>query len=766
MKKWLKRLVLLLLVAAAGAAIWGYRLVHRQGLTPEELAAYPDAKVRVDERGIPTIEADSWEKVIEAQGYVTASQRFWHMDLIRRASAGRLAELFGEKAVTLDRNRRLEDWPGVADRATKDLTDADRALLDAYTRGVNRFLDAHPRRAGLEYLVLGVEPEPWSTRDTMFIVLIMSEQLATAAPGEAIRHRWRGLLGEAWFAFLFPTDHPWNKPLFGKPATTSLAMPAKKLPMAKIAPAELAVGPSAPKPPVAGSNSWAWCGESGCFLANDPHLAATVPHLWFMNRLRVSDKEWVVGVSIPGAPGVVLGMNPYLAWAFTNVGEDVDDYLREELSEDGKKYVERIEDGKKVWADVITKKHVVRIKGGATREVVSRHTSRGPIAKRDHLEGVWARRWLPLQPGLARPSFGTNRAKNWDEFNAALDEMRVPAQNVLMVDRKGNMGYRASGTGIERRVTGRLPQSALEGDWVGLRPADTRPRMLFYPKSPDAKSPRYLATANERMWVDEFGHKWAEDTRKDRIRTVLASKETMTREDMERLQLDSTSRYHRMVVAWLAEHANAEGEAVAMVTRWKKWDGRTTEVETFTEAIEAERLLRDICVGRVRKHLADGFDDKALPYRARQDSAWVIHMLENDGVTEVFGLDRADLATTIVAKVAAATLEPFPKENRWQAQHGFVGRVPIVGDWYRVPETEQVGYSGVPRVERPRFGASTRMVWDLSNPKESTWITPVGQSGHPFSPNFSDLVERYHTDRRLKVFDDGFEWWFAPTSSR
>lgn len=772
MKRWILRLLAVVVALVVVAGLGVFWLVRNQGASASELEAYEGATVRIDDFGIPTIDADSWPAAVEAQGYVTASQRFFHMDMIRRFSAGRVAELYGAAAVPLDEGRRLEDWPGVVAEAEKRLDAHDRELLEAYARGVNRFLEDHPRRVSLEYLVLGVEPEPWKIADTLFITILMSEQLATAAPDEAIRQRWHDALGDEWFDFLYPTDHPWNQPLFGTPDRTGPVMPTKPLPSAPIDATELARADMPEPQRVAGlydedvagwgaSNSWAWCGGDDCYLANDPHLAASVPHLWFMNRLRIAKDEWVVGVSIPGAPGIVLGMNAYLAWAFTNVGEDVDDYLLEELSEDGTKYVERIEDGEKVWAPVITKKHVIQVKGGAPVEVVSRHTSRGPIAKRDHLDGIYARRWLPLQPGLALPAFDTNRAKTWDEMMTALDDMRVPAQNVLVVDRHGNMGYRASGTGIVRKRSGRFPRAAVEDDWQGYEPASERPRLQIYVKGPNPDAPRFIATANERIWVDPHGQKWTEDLRKDRIQRVLASKTKFVREDMEALQMDTVDRYHHMILDWLAAHTKAsDPKATAMLARWKKWDGDAkSDVETYTEAIEAERMLLDVCIGRAKKAFLDGASPEALPYRARLDSAWVLTAMEQG--FGVFGFTDEDLATKLVTALAAKDLEPYPTANRWKAQHAFVGRVPVVGEWLKIPETPQYGWSSVVQVERPKFGASTRMVWDLKDPKASTWVTPVGQSGHPFSGHYADLVKRYHEDVRLNVFDDGTEWWFA-----
>src|SRR5207244_2277082 len=153
----------------------------------------------------------------------------------------------------------------------------------------------------------------------------------------------------------FPEDHPWNQPMFGQsphpagpplPLGQALAMKPIDDVEAGAMHAALELAPKAKETEEGiGSNNWAWCGKTGCFLANDPHLGASVPHIWYANRLRISAEEWVVGVSIPGLPGIVLGMNPYLAWAFTNVGEDVDDLLLERVDEGEKNYLAAVEDG-------------------------------------------------------------------------------------------------------------------------------------------------------------------------------------------------------------------------------------------------------------------------------------------------------------------------------------------------------------------------------------------------------------------------------------
>jgi penicillin amidase len=741
--RWATRIGLLIALSIMGAALFAYWTYQRQGLDPEELV-HPGATITLDDRGIPTIEAEDYETLLEAQGFVTASERLFQMDLYRRAGSGRLAELFGPGVVPLDRTRREEDWLGTAVRAVTELDLASRAQLEAYARGVNRFINEHPDRWGIEYPILRTAPEVWQPHDSVLVLLQMCDQLATTARSEAETELWRQKLPPDWFAFLFPEDHPWNEPMFG-----GRGRPGPELPSKALAPGPVRTGElrSIERRSTAGSNSWAWCGGTGCFLANDPHLGHTVPALWYAVRLRQSATKWVAGVSIPGLPGVVLGMNPHLAWAFTNVGEDVDDYLLEEV--DGDRYVASVEDGQKTWRPIEERPYDIQVRGADPIRGVARFTHRGPLGPRDGLDGLYSRQWLPLKAGMIRYASRLTEAKSWDELNGALDDMAVPAQNVLMVDRDGNIGYRASGTGIVRRVTGRRPQPALEGEWIGFQDRSTRPRKLLARTS---TAPTFIGTANQRIWVDEFSHRWAEDLRHHRIREVLSSRTDFQPADMRALQLDTKSELHRRILSFLASNATGEDELRA---RWSGWDGvAATSPETFTDALEAERLLLETCIGRVRA--AYGIPEGAK-YAARLDSAWVLTVLER-GSLDVFGLDTAEAATEIVRRVAGAPRTPYTIENRWQAQHPFVGRVPLLGDRFRVDERPQVGHVSLVRSEAPKFGASTRLLWNLSSPLESTWALPVGQSGHLRSPHYRDLQADWFADRPMKVLDPRFTW--------
>lgn len=773
LRRVLLALAMLLVLAAAGAwAIW-----NRQGLDDEAWADFEGATVEIDAHGVPTITAESWPALVEAQGYVTAANRLFQMDLMRRGAGGRLAAWFGEPALQVDEPRRQEDWSGQAAWLAERLPADERRLCDAYAAGVNRFIEDRPWGWGLEYAILRVRAEPWSCPDTMLLLMAMASDLSSSAGADAERAPWMASLPPEWARFLFPADHPWNVPMFGAP-TAPLRLPGQPEPPT---PADGALAPSAVEAPVPGSNNWAWAGATGSFVANDPHLGARVPHLWFLVRLRVKpprgEDEWAVGATIPGLPGVVLGMNARLAWAFTNVGEDVDDYLLEQVSEDGGRYLARRgPDGAEVWQEVERRPYTIEVKGAPPREGQALFTHRGPLARRAQLGQRWASRaWLPLQRDsrLARlATVGVNRARDLDDLDRALDAFTFPAQNVVAADAAGNLLYRASGTGVQRAVSGDLPADAVAGEWLGLEPASSRPRLR---RAATEASPAWIATANERIWNTGFDHRWADDGRAARIRERLDGQTALTRADMEALQLDTYSRYHHVLVRWaIARHAPQDAQQAEAMARWASWDGHAAhDPATFTEALALASALKGALLAPVVARLPAGL--RELPYSWRRSDAWILATLgvgPEDGAAPdpttlfqspesgaagfaAFGLQEAEVAAAVVA-AALRPAEPYPSANRWTAQHPFVGRVPVLGDLFRIPEPEQLGHDGLVRTELPKFGASLRFVWDLRAPGSSTWITPVGQSGHVRSPHYRDLQAIWREGARLVALPPGW----------
>ena len=363
---------------------------------------------------------------------------------------------------------------------------------------------------------------------------------------------------------------------------------------------------------------------------------------------------------------------------------------------------------------------------------------------------------------LRLPVAALNHARSLDEAMTALDGLTALAQNVTIVTAAGDIAYRVSGLGPVRRVSGLTPQPATLGEWDGLEPAAAR-RRIVYPAG-DAPT-RYLATANERIWVDTFGQHWHDDDRKERITAVLASRQDFSRADMEKLHVDMYGRFRRELLLWLADRAAPTGgPAKALVDRWRAWDGTPQgDPRTFSEADLARDTLTNVLVGRVRaRFLASDAD---VPYECPLKRGFLLDIIGAPGDSGVapFGLTAQGVAQYVIDHVLAKdpTLVLHPADNAWDGKHPFVGRVPVLGALFRVASPQQWGSRDLVAAEGPHWGPSMRVVWDLSRPWESTWIFPVGQSGHAGSAHYADMQAPWMASQRLQVFSDGFDWEFG-----
>ncbi len=713
---------------------------------------YPNTQIILDSHGIPTLQAATWEQLVEAQGYISAYDRLWQMDLARRAAAGKLAAWFGTRAVVHDRKRREEDWQGVARQAYADLPANERRLVELYTAGVNHYIATHTPRWSREYALLDLTPEPWQPEDSLLILLQLAEILTGTAEEEAANTRWQAALSPAWFAWLFPATHPWNQSLFDPPeAPPGLPPSAEWLP------------PSLPELQRVtlrealnlGSNNWAWRDAQHSYLANDPHLLRTVPNLWYAVRLRVNAHDWAAGVSVPGVPGIVLGRSPSLAWAFTNTGEDVDDLLQETLSPDRKRYLAGTDaHGLPLWREIEQRPYQIEVHDAEPVEGVAEFTQRGPLARRPHLEGYYSRQWLGFQRGVLRlPAIALNRAHTWESANAAIDTLRIPAQNVLIADASGNLGYRVSGTGIERNVSGLVVQPALTGIWRGLAPVSERRRLL----KPQNGASDWLATANQQLWRSPYGHYWSSDERAVRLRERLSGLSHATLDTMRDLQLDTQSHYYLSLTRWLLQHAKPQApEAQQLLTRWQSWDGSALQdPEALDAARQLHRLLLRLLVSKVRGQLSDEFAQ--IPYFSRQQSALTLAVISHPDGFKAFGLGTQVTADWLLHETLKRSRADFPRRNRWQAQHPLAA-LPLLGAEFKVEESEQIGHGYSLRVEGPQFGATVRLLYDVASPLNDRISLPLGQSGHVASEHYQDLHADWFAGRYIPLLDPALSW--------
>ncbi|MBI1740298.1 MAG: penicillin acylase family protein [Candidatus Koribacter versatilis] len=512
-RKILSAIALVLLVAILGVAAWLYSIARSALPQLDGSVAVPglSAKVRVvrDGLGVPTIEASSHDDLFFAQGYVTAQDRLWQMDAMRRAAAGELAEVLGPDLLKMDREQRILGLRAGAQDAEKLMSGRDRDYFEAYARGVNAFLESHRDRLSLEFRLLKYTPRPWTVTDSLLVGARMVQDLNHYSYARALtREKILAKLGPELTADLYVNSSWRDRPPAAtrprvdedNPSTSSdeydeedegepVGENSKLISSLSSAEADLF------RP---GSNNWVVSGQhtvSGKpLLSNDMHLDHQMPNLWFEVHLKSGAFE-VAGVSLPGMPFVIVGHNQRIGWGFTNVGPTVEDVYIEEFNDQGQYKTPA------GWRDPQHRQEVIHVQGkpDVTLDVVV--TRHGPIIT-ELVPGETrkvALRWT-LYDGMTLPFFDVNSAQNWDDFCKAFSNFVAPGQNVMYADVDGHIGYQATGK-VPIRATGdgSLPVSGSDDahEWKGYIPFDEMPR-VYDPES------GILGSANGRIVPDGY----------------------------------------------------------------------------------------------------------------------------------------------------------------------------------------------------------------------------------------------------------------------
>ncbi|HEY7391906.1 MAG TPA: penicillin acylase family protein, partial [Bryobacteraceae bacterium] len=375
-----------LVVAALVVVYWfAWRpLPQRSGTIPAPVSQ--PVTVVFDRLGVPHVQAANEEDALVAQGYVTAQDRLWQMDTLRRAAAGDLAEIAGMPALENDREARLLGLRRAAEADYLKLPPQQRAELAAYARGVNAFITTHLNDLPLEFTLLGYQPRPWSAIDSILVGLQMFRTLTTS---------WKTELNKR--EMLRHGDAKKVETLFSV-RTGNEVQP--------------------------GSNAWAVSGSrtrSGHpLLSNDMHLEPTLPGIWYMTHLQAGDWN-VEGVSLPGTPGVLVGHNQRIAWGFTNSGFDVQDLFIEKLDQRTGRYVYEghVEQAR-------PEVELIRVKGRVPVQMLIWVTRHGPLFQTGSGETL-ALRWTVEDPDIFQfPVLDWDKAQNWDQFLSAMARFPGP----------------------------------------------------------------------------------------------------------------------------------------------------------------------------------------------------------------------------------------------------------------------------------------------------------------------------------------------------
>lgn len=757
-----------------------WALAGRAG-TPAALDASPSipglsapVDVRYDRRGVPHIFAASEADAIRALGFVVARDRLFQLEVQSRAASGRLTEWAGRVALGADQEMRRLGLPASVEANAAALVPGSREamILKAYADGVNAWIDAlGPGDVPIEYRLLGARPEPWTPVSTMHLFARMGWTLAFGA-GERAYAAAAALVGDSAASALFPPHTPLVEPIqpngSSGPRDDFLPLPPPGVPDAgarRVAALLPRAGADDGEPlPRFASNNWAVAprrtAAGKALLAGDPHLEMTLPSLWYEAHLVVPGQLDAYGVTIPGAPGIIIGFTRDVAWSFTNTGADVLDLYRETVDDalaPGRYQV----DG--AWRPLTVRIESYRGKRGellATDTV--RFTHRGPMRREP--DGEWvSMRWTVLQPELSQTVFlDAQRARTAREFLDAMARgFGAPAQNMIVADRQGTIAIRSTGHFPVRPPGARgfaiQDGSTSASDWQGYWP------LAQYPQSFDPEQ-GFLASANQepldpRQRPEYLGRDTDFDPwRALHINRLLRSDSAVTPETMARWQTDPGSeRADRFVPRFLeaAAAVSAAGRGTPVLdsaARWlAAWDRRY--VPDDDHAVLFEAAMRQL-TARTWDELipADGVARVATPSSAvllgllGQPASpwWDDH--RTGGVVE----DRdAILAASLAAAHDSLGRRYGAREAggwRWSS----VGATRL-GHLLGLPafSIRNIAIQGGPGTLNPAspggHGPSWRMVVELGDSVRAWGTYPGGQSGNPFSPGYADRLPLWRT---------------------
>ena len=793
----------MLALLAAGIAVW---ILLRRTVAPLEgqrrldgLAA--PVEVIFDSHAIPHIYARDADDAWMAVGYLHARERFWQMELYRRATGGRLSELFGPVTLPADRRFLALGLRRAAAAEWQTATPRIRSAMEHYAAGVNQGIAAMGRwHRPPELLLLGATPEPWTPVDSLAVARLLAWRLAENRRGELVRGRLTETIGSADANLLMgglPPEAPTivetggGPPPGGRGETTHEDTPPAGRPVAALPDAAVlppGLGWLAMTARAGGSNSWVVSGSrtrSGRpLLANDPHLAVEMPGIWYEVHVVAAGVD-VAGVTLPSAPFVIIGHNGRIAWGLTNTGADVVDYYVEDVDMTTRRYRYRGE-----WLPLGVTKFEIGVRGRARPvdyELFS--TRHGPLIATERnwedppeLAGAMGRvvprplalHWTAVAEGELAGGFeAINRAGSWPEFLEGVHRFGAPSQNLVYADVEGHIGYAMSGR-IPIRPPGEdggtpVPGWTGENEWSGSVPPDRLPT-LFDPPSGE------IVTANgeiDRRWPSTMTRDWVAPFRTMRIVGLLGSRTALEPRDMADIQLDVRALAADHILAAVdaarasAAFEKAEPEARLGVERLRLWDrkvdGRPVVAlyEAFVRALWRRAFADELPADVFAQFCEYGLAERYVGLYAIIDnptSRWW-----NDIATVDRRETRDDIVLLAAADAVIGLRHKFGDESHWSwdrlhpvrfrhalAGGGFAldwffsrGPVPMVGDSFTVRKASVDVRSPYGVVDI----SSYRQILDVGNWDASLAITTTGQSGNPMSAHYFDQNPWWRTGR-------------------
>lgn len=745
--------------------------------------------IRYDMQRIPHIFAKNDYDLYYAQGFITAKDRLWQMDFQTRYASGRLAEVVGEKAVPIDRyQRRMGMVYGAKKMLEESFKDPiSKLILQAYADGVNAYIESlSPQDYPLEFKLLDYKPEPWKPINSALLLKLMSATLAGGS-NELFMTNILNTYGKEITTDLFPdypkredpiipVNTPWDfkaVPLPSVPETINLKQQHPTATLIPVLPNDNALLLDAntfvagEKEEGLGSNNWAIAGKKSStgkpILANDPHLSLTLPSIWYQIQLN-TDQSNSCGVSIPGAPCIIIGFNDQIAWGVTNVGSDVLDWYHITFKGDQYDFY-RYEDR---WIPTEQKIEKISIRGGKTVYDTVYYTQHGPITKlglrQDSSTTLGANvpenaalKWVAHLPSNdLRTFYELNRASNYDDYRKALTYFTAPAQNFVYADNQDHIAITANGYfPLKWKEQGKfiLDGSRAENDWQGRIPVE---------QNPTVKDPTRAFVSSANQWPVGTSYpyylhwEFAPYDRGHRINERLSRLQFATIDSLRQLQLDNKSVLADELLDTLMQLVG-QGNSLAA-----PYQNCLELLKNWNHCYEAHSIaatIFDTWFGNIEKDLwSDTFIGKDVPMRFPNRDR-TVQLLLDDKTTAWYGKSGEDYRirrTAMTQRTFIATIDELNKRygtmsSAWQWGTIHLRNVPhLAGIGGLSSESFTINGSGkTVNAIREKSGPSWRMIVALGDKPKAYGVLPGGTSGNPGSKFYDNQLQDW-LDGQLK----------------
>jgi len=739
--------------------------------------------VQRDQYGIPHIFAKNELDLYRATGFCMAQDRLWQMDLIRRATQGRLSEIFGKDLVNTDLLLRALQIPQKSEWVWSKSDPVIKANLEAFADGVNQYIQSQGKDLPPEYLILDYTPDPWKPQQCINLISYMAWDLTLPWNVEAALHKIATKIGPEMTAELFPDLAHQTSVVYEDFTDASSELEARDLLLSAAEPLrDLGIGI------LDGSNNWVVSGKKSTtgkpIFANDMHLGIFIPGIWYQIYQSVEGQYTVTGLALPGQPFVVAGHNDHIAWGMTNVMVDDMDFFKEKINPENPNQYEYLG----VWKDMDIRKEAIHTKEGEVVEKTLRFTHHGPIIsdfkniRNETLTMMWTGN---LFSNEVRSVYLLNKAKNWEEFKNAVSTFNSVSQNIAYADVDGNIGiYCCAGVPVRKKGDGSriVPGWTDEYEWNGIVPFEDLPHSYNPEKG-------YVSSANNRS-VSPEAHTQipqypAPNYRIDRIREMLEAKEKLSIDDIKAMHRDHQSILARDFVpnflTILSDQTTLSAQEKKALDQIRNWDftyepdlaAPTVFEQTYLE------LMHNIYWDELGDTLyADYIKTGYIPrfgldyLRRHPESKWI----DDRNTKEVESWnDMVVKSFRSAVNRLAEQYGPDPKKWTWRSVHQLVlnhpmGKVAALNTVFKL-NRGPYPVGGASHTVSPYrysytapfisdYGSSHRHIYSTANWDDSQTIIPTGESGIPSSPHYCDQTELYvnyiyHDDPFSKSAVDG-----------